>query len=185
MNPVTPRGTRSQPCRTRTCALGTSLLVAARGLLLACCVWLWPAAAHAESPRAQLATYLLTVADLAKLEHKAVYAHQQALRKVKARSMSDEGFERVLVGQVLPAYEGFCTRLRQVPTPTAELTKVHKMFTDGAALQLAGFQGQARAIHAHDPHKILAPNRELARGGKMVEAYLKEIKKLQAIYDLR
>ena len=153
--------------------------------LLAGFLALLPGVARAESERAQFASYLLTVADLAKAEHKAVYSHQQALRKVKAREMDDEGFERVLVGQVLPAYSSFYARLRRVPTPTPTIARLHKAFTDGAALQLAGFRGQARAIHAHDPHKILGPNKELARGGKMVEDYLKEIKKLQVTYDLR
>lgn len=141
-----------------------------------------PARASEESQ--QFATYLLDVQDLSRLEHKAVDAHAQALKKVKSRKLDGAGFEKVLTQQVIPSYTRFVGQLKKVKTPNPEITHLHKIYVDGAGSLLRGYTAQRAAIKSNDAKKMQAANKLIARGNKSLDQYMKSVTGLKKKYNL-
>jgi len=141
-------------------------------------------AAPASTPAQQLANYLLDVQQLSRPEHKAVDAHEAALKQVQARKMTDPDFVKVLSTRVIPQYKSFLAALKKVKTPSAEIKALHKTYINAASAMLKGFGGQRDAVKTGDLARMKEANRMIDRGNKEIGQYLAEVDKLKVKYGL-
>ncbi|MBM3462569.1 MAG: hypothetical protein FJX76_10760 [Armatimonadetes bacterium] len=154
------------------------------GFLIALLV-LWTGPAVATTEAEQVAVYLLDVQELSRMEHKAAEEAKQALRKVKARKMTADAYERLLDQQVIPDYKKFVLALKKIKTPNLEVLKVHKMVVEGAGCQMKAYVGQRDAIAANDVQKMKSANALMRRGIKFMADYIKAVDALKLKYGLK
>lgn len=141
-------------------------------------------AAPAATPAQQFANYLLDVQQLSRPEHKAVDAHEAALKQVQARKMTDPEFVKVLSTRVIPQYSRFLAALKKVKAPSAEIKQLHKVYINAASAMLKGFVGQRDAVKSGDLARMKDANRMIDRGNKEIGQYLGQVDKLKVKYGL-
>ena len=127
--------------------LKTTLLAIFMGSLVFC------AESQADTHKAEILTYMDTIAKIAPIGNKAESIYRKCLfLKYREKTLSDDNFKMIIRDKIIPTYDDFISRYEalQSEIKTEELKSVHKFYTLAAKDAAGAFPLMIQSFEAEN-----------------------------------